>query len=98
MKANTVKELIAHLQGAVQVDGDSVTITDEAALRERVDDLVATAVFSDGLLRETARWILWELGQALGIYPSSIHELYMAVGRGDNVDTGQCSKRCNVFH
>src|SRR5690606_31778984 len=40
-------------------------------------------VFSDGLLRETARWLLWELGQALGIYPSSIHELYMAIGRGD---------------
>ncbi len=83
MKANTVKELFAHLDGAVQVDGDSVTITNEAALRERVDGLVTTAVFSDGLLRETARWLLWELGQALGIYPSSIHELYMAVGRGD---------------
>jgi fructose/tagatose bisphosphate aldolase len=45
--------------------------------------LAFTAVFGDGLVRDTARWLLWELGQELGIYPSSIHELYLAIGRGD---------------
>jgi fructose/tagatose bisphosphate aldolase len=46
--------------------------------------VVYTAVFATGLIRDTARWLLWQLGQTLGIYPSSIHELYMAVGRGES--------------
>ncbi|MCI0643549.1 MAG: class II fructose-bisphosphate aldolase [Chloroflexi bacterium] len=83
MKANTVQELMNHLAGAVRLDGDKVIIESEPALRNKVDGLVYTAVFGDGLVRETARWLLWEIGQALGIYPSSIHELYMAAGRGD---------------
>ncbi len=83
MNASTVDELLQHLEGAVQVVGETVTVLDDARLRSRVDDVVATAVFGDGLVRDTARWLLWELGQALGIYPSSIHELYLAVGRGD---------------
>jgi fructose/tagatose bisphosphate aldolase len=67
----------------VAVDGDQVTITNEALLRDKVDGLVYSAVFSQGLTRDTARWLLWELGQVLGIYPASIHELYMAIGQGD---------------
>ena len=83
MKADTVQELIARIQGVVEVEGELVTVVDEPALRERVDDLVYTAVFGEDLVRATARWLLWELGQQLGIYPSSIHELYLAIGRGD---------------
>src|SRR5204862_7319989 len=33
--------------------------------------------------RDQARWLLWELGQAVGTRPASIHELYMARGRGE---------------
>jgi fructose/tagatose bisphosphate aldolase len=83
MKADSVETLLESLNGIVSIDGNNVTVDNESLLREKVDGLVYSAVFSDGLARDTARWILWQLGQALGIYPSSIHELYMAVGRGD---------------
>lgn len=83
MKANSVQELFGHLQGVVAVDGDNVTVTDESKLKGKIDGVVYTAVFGDGLVRDTARWLIWEMGQAVGIYPSSIHELYMAIGRGD---------------
>lgn len=83
MNADSVKALLESLDGAVSVDGDNITVDNETVLREKVDGLVYSAVFSDGLVRDTARWLLWQLGQTLGIYPSSIHELYMAVGRGD---------------
>jgi fructose/tagatose bisphosphate aldolase len=86
MKAQSVAELLHHLSGAVEVEGDrvtAVTVVDEALLRDKMDGLVYSAVFSDGLTRDFARWLIWELGQALGIYPSSIHELYLAIGRGD---------------
>lgn len=83
MKANTIKELFKHLSGVVAVDGNVVTVADEAALPWVMDGVVQTAVFSDGLVRDTARWLIWEIAQAVGVYPASIHELYMAIGRGE---------------
>jgi fructose/tagatose bisphosphate aldolase len=83
MMFNSVETLFNHLAGSVNLTGDLVTVTDDALLREKIDDLIYTAVFGDGLVRELARWLIWEAAQDLGIYPSSIHELYMAVGRGE---------------
>lgn len=79
----TVKELMKHLSGVVAVEESDVTVVDEGALPYVVDGLVQTAVFGEGLVRDTARWLIWEIAQAVGIYPSSIHEVYMAIGRGD---------------
>lgn len=81
MVFSSVDELFDDLAGAVRVDGSSVTVENERQLREQVDRLVYNAVFSEALVRDTARWLLWELGQELGVYPASIHELYMAAGR-----------------
>lgn len=83
MQAKSIDELINHLNGVVQVDGNRVTVVNETKLPEKIDSIIYSAVFSDGLIRDTARWLIWEIGQAVGIYPASIHELYMAVGRGD---------------
>ena len=83
MKADSVEELLEQVDGAVLADGERLTVTDEASLREKVDHLAYTAVFGAGLTRDTARWLLWELGQELGIYPSSIHDLYKSIGRGE---------------
>jgi fructose/tagatose bisphosphate aldolase len=84
MKAfNSVETLLDHVADGVQVDGSQVLVINEAALKATVGEVVYTAVFGEGLVRDTARWLLWELGQALGVYPASIHELYMAIGRGD---------------
>ena len=83
MQVKSVDELVNHLDGVVQVDGDRVTVLNESRLPEKIDKVVYSAVFSDGLVRDTARWLIWEIGQAIGVYPASIHELYMAVGRGD---------------
>ena len=83
MKANSVAELFTYLDGTVQVDGNEVLVVAEDALTEKIDVLAYTAVFADGLVRDTARWLIWEIAQAIGVYPASIHELYMAIGRGD---------------
>ncbi len=84
MKAfESVDTLFHHVADGVRVEGSSVQVSNEGVLKSKVDAVVYTAVFGTGLTRDTARWLLWELGQALGIYPASIHELYMAIGRGD---------------
>lgn len=73
-----------YLQGIVAVRDGHVTVTHEAALAsDRLDALVRAAVFGEGQEREYARWLLWEIGQAVGVRPASIYELYMARGRGE---------------
>lgn len=70
--------------GAVQVVNGLVHLRDEAMLQtEHLDALVHTAVFGDEDAREDARWLIWEIAQAVGIHPSSIHDLYIARGRGE---------------
>ena len=48
-----------------------------------MDKLARMAVFGDAEERDSARWLIWELGQAVGVRPASIQELYMARGRGE---------------
>src|SRR6266700_2664620 len=48
-----------------------------------LDELVRQAVFGAPQEREQARWLIWEIGQAAGVRPASIHELYLARGRGE---------------
>ena len=64
--------------------GSTVQVVNEAALAtERMDALVRDAVFGDQAAREYARWLIWELAQHVGVRPASIHDLYMARGRGE---------------
>lgn len=65
------------------LDG-TVSVRNEAALKSsRMDKLIRLAVFGDKEEKEHARWLVWELGQAVGVRAASIHDLYMARGRGE---------------
>ena len=77
--------LAAELFGdAVSVVPGGVEARDAAVLRSpAMDRLASRAVFGDADTRETSRWLLWELGQVQGVRPASIHELYLARGRGE---------------
>lgn len=69
--------------GAVEVTAAGVRIVDEAVLASsRMDELVRSAVFGDADARAWARWLIWEIGQVVGVRPASIHDLYMARGAG----------------
>jgi len=68
---------------AVTVLDGSVTIHDESVIASPATDKLAyTAVFGEPDDREDARWLIWEIGQGVGVQPSSIHDLYLARGRG----------------
>jgi hypothetical protein len=83
--ASSVSDLLGRLSGIAGLDGDRLTVEDEARLRaDGIRDLAWTAAFSeDEATVEAARWIVWEASQALGARSASIHELYMARGRGE---------------
>jgi fructose/tagatose bisphosphate aldolase len=69
---------------AVSIADGQLTISrTDAFANEKMDQLVGAAVFGSGEVREYARWMIWEIGQGVGVQPSSIHDLYLARGRGD---------------
>ena len=69
---------------SVTVLDGRVTVHDEAALASpAMDKLVYTAVFGEPEERDDARWLIWEIGQAIGVQAWSIHDLYLARGRGE---------------
>ena len=54
------------------------------AAADGVDRLAWTAAFgADAEIRGTARWTVRTLAAAAGIRPASIHDLYIAMGRGE---------------
>jgi fructose-bisphosphate aldolase class II len=81
----SVRALLDEVRDSVRAQGGAVELVSADALRAGgVDRLVRAAVFSaDEDVRDTARWLLLHAGRAVGIAPASIHELYMARGRGE---------------
>ncbi|HEY5087792.1 MAG TPA: aldolase, partial [Gemmatimonadaceae bacterium] len=70
-------------EGAVTVDDGAVTVNDVSRVAgPYLDVLVRQAVFGDEDQRADARWLIWEIAQAIGIRPASIHDLYIARGKG----------------
>jgi fructose-bisphosphate aldolase, class II len=75
-------------EGAVTVEDGHVSIMDESRVAgPYLDALVRQAVFGSDEERADARWLIWEIAQAVGVHPASIHDLYIARGKGayDNI-------------
>jgi fructose/tagatose bisphosphate aldolase len=84
MSIATVSDLRARLERVATISPTGLEVHDEDAMRgELVDDLAFAAVFGDEDLREAARWVVWSASQAVGCPSASIHELYLARGRGE---------------
>jgi fructose/tagatose bisphosphate aldolase len=82
--ADLIQKTAALYGGAVSVIPGGVTVTDASKVRgPATDRVVWQAVFGEEAEREAARWLLWEIGQVQGVRPASIHELYLARGRGE---------------
>ena len=82
--ASDLVSATALFDGAVTIAQGRVRVHDAAPLATAaLDPIVHDAVFGDAATREHARWLLWELAQEVGVRPASIHDLYMARGRGE---------------
>ena len=77
-------KVLAGFEGAVRLTDTGVEISDPTALQgDAMDRLVWAAVFGADAEREAARAVIWDIAQAVGCRPASIHVLYIARGRGD---------------
>jgi fructose/tagatose bisphosphate aldolase len=77
----SVQELLQGTRQVIDLNG-GVRVKDPTALRgETIDRLVHTAVFGQGEVRDSARWLIWEVGWEVGIKSASIDSLYQARAR-----------------
>jgi fructose/tagatose bisphosphate aldolase len=68
----------------VRLDDEGVEIVDSAAFRgELIDRLAVSAVFGEEAVKAAARWLIRVAAPQLGAFPASIHDLYLAAGRGE---------------
>jgi len=98
MTAASADALLAALAGTARIGGSRLELTDAPRFRaEVIDGLVHDAVFNpDEALRDAARWLIWSASQALGCGSASIHELYLARGRGELSPTAFTVPAINV--
>jgi fructose/tagatose bisphosphate aldolase len=82
--SNPLDSLHRVLGPVAAVENHRIILKEPASLAStRMDELAKLAVFGDTDEKEWARWTILELGQVVGVRPASIHELYMARGRGE---------------
>ncbi len=83
MAQSAFEQILKSLASVITWQGNRIVVNKEKKIPEKIDGLIYEAVFGDAESKTAARWIIWETAQALGIRPASIHEFYMAIGRGD---------------
>jgi fructose/tagatose bisphosphate aldolase len=81
----SIDELQQAVTGVLRLDGNTLRVTGEQTLREKIiDDLVFTAMFAaDQAVKAKARSLIRQLAEALGIRSSSLHHYYLAIGKGE---------------
>lgn len=80
---NLWANLLKDIGQSLALEGEQVRVVDEAGLRQRVGMLARRAALGTNEEKSRAQWLLREAARALGIYPASIHDLYLARGRGE---------------
>jgi len=76
-------ELIQLVENSITADQNSVQVTDVDVFQKKVWKLVKESALENGTSAAIARFLVRGAALDLGIYPASIHELYLARGRGD---------------
>ena len=83
MTFSSVQELVTAVTPVAAIDGNAISVSGEPS-PELVDRLAHTAAFGESPeVKGTARWVIRALAAAQGVKPASIHDLYLAMGRGD---------------
>jgi fructose/tagatose bisphosphate aldolase len=76
-------QILKQLDGSVTLDNGKITLVDKKKLREKIELVVKAAVLDDDeQIRFLSRYLIRQVAAAAGIYPSSIHDLYVARGAG----------------
>ena len=81
--ADAVKEILDAVDNSLQIQKGAVKVSNPSKLREKVQKLAEISALGSGEKQGIARYLTRVAALELGIIPASIHDLYMARGRGD---------------
>ena len=81
--SDQIKELLELVENSLSVDGAAVKVTDAAKFRKNIGKLVERSALASDSSAGWSRYLIRAAALELGVYPASIHELYLARGRGD---------------
>lgn len=80
---NELNDLLGLVGNSLTVKGNSVKVADAAKFRANVGKLVERSALAADASAGWSRFLVRAAALELGIYPASIHELYLARGRGE---------------
>ena len=83
MNDTDLKDLLALLDGSLQVEDGKAQVKDAARLRDTIHRLAEVSVLETGRRQGLARYLTRLAALACGIIPASINDLYLARGRGE---------------
>jgi fructose/tagatose bisphosphate aldolase len=83
MASQDISEILKLLDDSLSVTDGKVEIKNPVRLRKTVHKLAEISALETGARQGYARYLTRQAALTLGIFPASIHELYIARGRGD---------------
>jgi fructose/tagatose bisphosphate aldolase len=83
MTTPEIQSLLAKVDHSVTYTDGKVEITNPQRLRETIHNWVEVSSLGGSIEAGTARYLTRKTAIAAGVYPSSIHDLYLARGRGE---------------
>jgi len=81
--SDQIKELLNLVDNSLSVDGTTVKVLDAAKFRKNIGKLVERSALASDSSAGWSRYLIRAAALELGIYAASIHELYIARGRGE---------------
>lgn len=81
--SNQMKKLLELVDNSLSVDGANVKVLDANKFRKYVGKLVERSALASDSSAGWSRYIIRAAALELGVIPASIHDLYLARGRGD---------------
>ena len=79
--SNELKELLVLVENSLSVDGTTVKVLDANKFRANIGKLVEKSALASDSTVGWSRYLIRAAALELGVYPASIHDLYMARGR-----------------
>lgn len=81
--SDQVKELLEIVDNSLSVEGANVKVLDANKFRKNIGKLVERSALASDSTAGWSRYLIRSAALELGVYPASIHELYLARGRGE---------------
>jgi fructose/tagatose bisphosphate aldolase len=81
--SDQIKELLNLVDNSLSVEGTTVKVVDAAKFRKNIGKLVERSALASDSSAGWSRYLIRAAALELGVYAASIHELYLARGRGE---------------